>query len=300
MNRWWKLIHESAPLARAHLDEAYTEACLDVSAPLARAQRGPAFVQAGDDRVSPARAGSTARHASGVGCATSQPRSRGLNCRTNIATHSAIESAPLARAQHGGLEEDGRGLRVSPARAGSTWWAACRPGGWTSQPRSRGLNLPDLGVLKRFANLLLALATRMMPYGLDARLGCSLPGRITPACAGCYYSGINVTDTPLGPLSLARAPLGEGSQPAASSRESGHSRLRRLFLFCMSLLSSLPSQSRLYEPAPIVKLNFEYIAEALPLAQARVNGEGRVIPARAGFVQEIPPGSRGGGVSPPA
>lgn len=97
--------------------------------------------------------------------------------------------------------------------------------------------------------------------------------------------------SPLLPPGISRfSPADAGStarQRRLRAPATSHPRLRGLFLTCMSLLSYLPSPPRPYELAPVVELNLECIAEALPLAQARVNGEGPVSPARAGSTPRL-------------
>ncbi len=118
--------------------------------PLARAQLAIESPEIRSCRVIPARAGCTRSASCPCTASTSHSRSRGRYVSVWWAASSRRESAPLARAQPRTGHRRDRHDRVSPARAGST--------------------LSGLGVLKCFANLLLALATRMMPHGLNVRL----------------------------------------------------------------------------------------------------------------------------------
>ena len=90
------------------------------SSPLARGAQG---VQAlGDPRggIIPARAGSTSRLVRVSRSKADHPRSRGEHLDRVAGVHGWVGSSPLARGARSGEPDDAGGVRIIPARAGST------------------------------------------------------------------------------------------------------------------------------------------------------------------------------------
>ncbi len=108
------------------------------SPPLARG--APRRVGSSTDqrRITPARAGSTAVPDRGPGHRADHPRSRGEHARSNFSEVASSGSPPLARGALHDQGHDGRGVGITPARAGSTGRGDRTGRGWRDHPRSRG------------------------------------------------------------------------------------------------------------------------------------------------------------------
>ena len=111
----------------------------DGSSPLARGLRHPGDADSGEDRIIPARAGSTLSLLLLIPIKRDHPRSRGVYAALYCREMKLMGSSPLAR----GLPVDGGGnfsrVRIIPARAGSTTCRTSHPRALWDHPRSRGV-----------------------------------------------------------------------------------------------------------------------------------------------------------------
>ena len=117
------------------------------SSPLARGRLGGGKL--GDDkfRIIPARAGSTGSPCRWPARRGDHPRSRGVDQTPMEAAHLNNGSSPLARGRRGVLAQNLRGVRIIPARAGSTPGRTGRTIDPRDHPRSRGVDPRHVGAV---------------------------------------------------------------------------------------------------------------------------------------------------------
>ena len=108
------------------------------SSPLARGAHRPGPARRQGQRIIPARAGSTGPSSSPPTTAADHPRSRGEHHIVGRQTADPLGSSPLARGARAVFGDRARGVRIIPARAGSTRSDPLTSAQSTDHPRSRG------------------------------------------------------------------------------------------------------------------------------------------------------------------
>ena len=132
-----------------HLGGAVWRWCLRGSSPLARGAPNRTGGERDDQRIIPARAGSTARRLGRFASQRDHPRSRGEHTSTSTNDGRVTGSSPLARGARavGACQVFPR--RIIPARAGSTKGILQRHDGPPDHPRSRGEHPTAIAVMGR-------------------------------------------------------------------------------------------------------------------------------------------------------
>ena len=121
-----------------HTTSAYPTMLMMGSSPLARGAHGGSAGGIGDERIIPARAGSTVVHAALEGGDGDHPRSRGEHAGGGGTDASETGSSPLARGAPHPHQPGTWGGRIIPARAGSTCVNGLMDVHLRDHPRSRG------------------------------------------------------------------------------------------------------------------------------------------------------------------
>ena len=173
------------------------------SSPLARGALGEHRDDLGEQRIIPARAGSTNCCATGCTRPRDHPRSRGEHrCGFCYAT-PASGSSPLARGAPAARRSSPASSRIIPARAGSTLSGSDRPSPESDHPRSRGEHGPaGAGIVDR-GGIIPARAGSTRAAG---RRGCRSSDH--PRSRGEHYPSKYPRVNPAGSSPLARgAPL---------------------------------------------------------------------------------------------
>ena len=254
------------------------------SSPLARGlhqapvdeHRGPGII--------PARAGFTRRSGSCPPLPTDHPRSRGVYPRTETPVWSAEGSSPLAR----GLRLDARPDPVPggiiPARAGFTPTGRRIPTDDEDHPRSRGVYADSASSDTGHSWIIPARAGFTTSFA-----GLAAFDRDHPRSRGVYRDMITEADLPDGSSPLARG-LPPGSQRGPG--ESGIIPARAGFTGAPSCTGGVhrdhPRSRGVYRSSgrsPPSRSGSSPLARGLRPLQLPGGGQGRIIPARAGFTR---------------
>ena len=176
------------------------------SSPLARGRRpvSERFHCCGG--IIPARAGSTALSTGSWARSPDHPRSRGVDAFGGGKLGGDKGSSPLARGRRGGRCGRVAGVRIIPARAGSTTRAPGRQAPTRDHPRSRGVDQPGVSYP--------GLSRGSSPLA-RGRQGLSMNNwgriRIIPARAGSTLTGPSPWR-----LNPGSSPLARGRRPTSS------------------------------------------------------------------------------------
>ena len=238
------------------------------------------------------------------------PRSRGEHWDINSRIWGRPGSSPLARGTLGGIVSVGNRARLIPARAGNTPWSDSSHSRMSAHPRSRGehhhqrsLTLADVGSSPLARGTLSSSCYRMKILRLiPARAGNTHPGpkrsylkSAHPRSRGEHALSSQKEDYPGGsspPVLGTRHPIlsqpsrarliparaGNTKQvPAAASGARAHPRSRGDHVIAGENFGITTGSSPLARGAPVTRLTR--------------NHNRRLIPARAGNTQTLPPSS---------